>query len=176
MATYDSLRRLRNFIANNFMVIETLGVLSLARYTFEMVVQLKRIDLDPLFSLVYAREVIEQQVEHHRKMAEHLQREIALYRQLAEQEAARHSQILAGATSQAKGGSKATTGQRIAEEMRAASAEFDEQLALSLTLYSEDAKVYGFAFQAHRLETQALPQLLNVRTQNSQSLADFKRI
>ncbi|AEJ02980.1 hypothetical protein Nit79A3_3246 [Nitrosomonas sp. Is79A3] len=40
LALHDSLMRVSNFIENNFSVIETLGVLSLTRYTFEMVVHL----------------------------------------------------------------------------------------------------------------------------------------
>lgn len=42
-----------------------------------------------------------------------------------------------------------------------------------LTLYSDDAKVYGFAFQADRLETQALPQLISLANQNRESLSEF---
>lgn len=176
LSMYDSLTRVRNFIENNFMVVETLGVLSLARYTLELVIQLKRIDLDPIFAIVYAREILEQQVEHHKKMAEHLRREIALYRQLGERETSERRDALAATLATTKAGSKESLGERVAEALRAASSAIDEELATSLTLYSEDAKTYGFAFQAHRIETQALPQLVAAAEENERSLTELNEV
>jgi hypothetical protein len=166
----DSLTRVRNLIENNFIVIETLGVLALARYMFELVIQLKRIDKDPIFAIVYAREVIEQQVEHHNNMVKHLESEIKLYRQLAEREAAGNETAL---NIEARLGYKAEADKKIIDAIHATTLAVDEELATALTLYSEEAKVYGFAFQAHRLETQALPQLLTAVSKNKESLAEF---
>ncbi len=175
LSMFDSLTRVRNLIENNFTVIETLGVLSLTRYTLELVIQLKRIDIDPTFAIVYAHEVIEQQVEHHKKMVEHLKSEIALYRRLAERETAEHKKTLKDVVSEQKLGSNSALAKTIVDAMQTTSFAIDEELATSLTLYSEDAKVYGFSFQAHRLETQALPQLLTAVSENEQSLAEFDK-
>ena len=173
LALNDSLMRVRNFIENNFSVIETLGVLSLTRYTFEMVVHLKRIELDPHFSIVYAREIFKQQIEYYEKLGNHLKREIALYRSLSAEEIKKHDAILKSASFAPKHNWDEKLGYKIVEDIKAASDAIDEKLATMLTFYSDDAKVYGFAFQADRLETQVLPQLIFLENQNRESLLEF---
>lgn len=173
LSLHDSLTRIRNFIENNFSVIETLGVLSLARYTFEMVVHLKRIELDANFAIVYAREVFEQQIKHYEKLANHLKHEITLYRSLCDEETEKHDAILKSARLAPKQNWDEKLGYKIAEDIKAASDAIDERLATILTLYSDEAKVYGFAFQADCLETQVLQKLISLADQNRESLSEF---
>jgi hypothetical protein len=86
---YDSITRVRNLIENNFHAIETLALLSLARYMFELNVQLKQIDQDAAFALVYARRVLEQQVEFYDRLAAQLKAEVELYLKLGKARASK---------------------------------------------------------------------------------------
>lgn len=86
---HDSITRVRNLIENNFHAIETLALLSLARYMFELNVQLKQIDQDASFALVYARRVFEQQVEFYDRLADQLKAEVDLYLRLGKAQASR---------------------------------------------------------------------------------------
>ncbi|AEJ02982.1 hypothetical protein Nit79A3_3248 [Nitrosomonas sp. Is79A3] len=133
----------------------------------------KRIELDPHFAIVYAREIFEKHVEHYEKLAKHLEREIALYRSLSAEEIEKYDAILKSTSLTPKENWDENPGYKIAEDIKAASDAIDERLATMLTLYSDDAKVYGFAFQADRLETQALPQLISLANQNRESLSEF---
>lgn len=92
---FDSITRVRNLIENNFHAIETLALLSLARYMFELNVQLKQIDQDPKFALVYARRLYEQQVEFYSRLADQLKRESELYLQLGKTKASQEAIELA---------------------------------------------------------------------------------
>lgn len=95
---HDSIARVRNLIENNFHAIETLALLSLARYMFELNVQLKQIDSDAVFALVYARGVFEEQVKFYDSLARQLKAEVDLYLRLGEAKASR-TEILAAVAS-----------------------------------------------------------------------------
>ena len=86
---YDSITRVRNLIENNFHTIETLALLSLARYMFELNVQLKQIDQDGTFALVYARRIMEQQAEFYDRLSDQLKAEVDLYLKLGKARASR---------------------------------------------------------------------------------------
>jgi hypothetical protein len=58
VAFVDSLVRLRLFLENNFKCIETISVLAVARYLFELTVWLKLLVVDSRYGLVYYRELL----------------------------------------------------------------------------------------------------------------------
>lgn len=172
-ALSDALVRVRIFVENNLSYIETLGVLSLCRYTFELVVWLKHFEMDQRFALVYARMLIKQQAELYEDLANHLRREIALYNSLAAEEKAAHDRVLGAAAVAQRSADPAAIGRKINEDMHAASGYVDEKLALQFAIYSSDIKRNGYGFQAHLIETQALPQALDYAAKNSESLTKF---
>src|ERR1039458_3365378 len=55
----DSLVRVRLFIEQNFNYIETMGVLAVSRYMFELTVWLKRLQQDARYGLVYHYQLLE---------------------------------------------------------------------------------------------------------------------
>lgn len=172
-ALSDALIRVRIFVENNLSHIETLGVLSLCRYTFELVVWLKHIELDRRFALVYARMLIKQQVELYDDLANHLQREVALYKSLAAEEEPAHAHVLWAAAAAKRSSNPTSRGQNILEDMRAASVQVDEKLALQFAIYSSETRHNGYGFQAHLIETQALPKALDFAAQNRDALNIF---
>lgn len=167
-ALRDALLRVRTFIERNFSYIETLGLLSLCRYTFELVVWLKHIELDERFALIYARMLCKQQVELYEKLGAHLQREIDLYLSLAEEEKTAYANVFAAARSQEK-----AAGRTVVDGMRAASDLIDEKLALEFAIYSDQVRHNGYGFQAHLLKTQALPKAVEYAEENRNFLAKF---
>lgn len=166
-ALRDALVRIGTFIERNFSYIETLGLISLCRYTFELVVWLKHIELDERFALIYAQILCKQQVELYEKLAGHLQREIDLYLSLAEEETIAHANVRAAARTQR------TAGRATVEDIRAASNLIDERLALEFAIYSDQALHNGYGFQAHLLKTQALQKAVAYADENRIFLAKF---
>ena len=173
-ALTDALIRVRLFIEGNVSHIETLGVLSLCRYTFELVVWLKHFEKDQRFALVYARKLLKQQVEFFRDLGSHLQREITLYDTLAAEEEAVHARILTGAKDALPSADPADIGREIAKSMQDASASIDEKLALQFAIYSSDIKSNGYGFQAHLIKTQALPHANDFAEKNEVLLQRFE--
>ena len=174
-ALCDSLIRIRIFIEKNLSYIETLGVLSLCRYTFELVVWLKNIEADQRFALVYARRLIDDQIKFYKDLANQLDREIILYKSLAEEEASLHKHAIENAIALKAIDDEAATGRRVAESMQNASDSIDQKLKLHLVLYSDDVKYNGYKFQANLIETQALPQAIEYMNKNKESLLKFDR-
>jgi hypothetical protein len=148
-------------------------MLSLCRYTFELVIWLKHIEKDEKFSLVYARRLLKQQHELYQDIANHLEVEVALYRTLGDEEMAAHSHILEAVSAVMPVADAKSTGRKIVEDMQAASDSVDGKLALNFTIYSDEIKQNGYAYQAHFIQTQALPHALDYAERNRDSLAKF---
>jgi len=158
----DALIKVRLFLENNFHVIETLGVLSLTRYIFELAVILKNLELNENFSYLYIQKMLLQQCEHFDDYAKHLASEIALYKSIEVNEQAACKAILEKYTAPKMGTGKLSprnsrrVGKKIASEITQASKWVDDQLALRFALYSDDVVRNGYGFQAHLIETKVL--------------------
>jgi hypothetical protein len=172
-ALCDSLIRIRIFIEKNLTYIETLSVLSLCRYTLELVVWLKNIEADQRFSLVYARRLFVDQIQFYEDLANQLVHEMDLYKSLAEEEESLHKHVIENAIALKATDDGAALGRRVAESMQNASDSIDQKLKLNLVLYSDDAKYNGYKLQAHILETQVLPQAIKNMNENKASLVKF---
>lgn len=172
----DALVRVKLFLERNFSFIETLGVLSLCRYTFELVVWLKHIERNEDFSLVYARQLMLQQQEFFSALHTHLLQEIELYRELGSKEKDALSAVMSRAPTFSAGQSSEAAGAQIAAAIQEASRLVDERLAQSFSIYAHEVVHYGYDFQAHRLQSQAIPQALQAEQdcKNSLTLFDAK--
>lgn len=175
-ALSDSVIRVQIFIENNLSYIETLGVLALCRYTLELVVWLKHIEMDQRFALVYGRMLIKQQTELYDDLANQLRREIALYNQLAAEEKAAHASVLSAAAFRRGSADPAEAGRKMVEDMHAASDYVDAKLALQFAIYSDAIKLNGYGVQAYIIESKALPQALKNAEKNRESLTKFNNL
>lgn len=169
----DAVIRVRIFVEKNLSYIETLSVLALCRYTFELVVWLKHIEMDKRFALFYAQKMLKQQIELYKNLAMHLRRESELYRSLAEEEKIAHNRILAAAVVAGSSVDPTRIGLQIAEDMHAASDFVDEKLALQFAIYSSETKRNGYGFQAHLIETLKLPEANKNAEKNCELLTKF---
>lgn len=149
----DSLVRLRLLTEQNFIVLETMGVVAVARYIFEVAVWLRLFARDRRFGLVYFDELLSTQQRFYRDTLAQLEREIAWLKSLDEKETASHQQAL-----KARGGatdsSHATS---LVSALSAVSAQIDTEAARRFSIYAQAAKSNGYSFQAHLVETKALP-------------------
>ena len=148
----DAVIRIRLFSEQSFIVVETLGLLAMARYVFELVVWLKHIEMDPNFALLYARLLMKQQVEFYENLATHLENEAAMYDRLGKEEEALHREVLSNPANLERVNASAF----IAQAMKSASQALDGQLTTNFAIYSEKVETLGYSYVAHLVRTKAL--------------------
>jgi hypothetical protein len=152
----DSLVRLRLFTEQNFNFIETMGIISVARYIFELSVWLQLFKLDSRYGLVYYAQLLDTQRRYWKDYREQLDREIFLLKNFEQQE----KDALSEAVSQIKHLSDLEQQRQAAYDSPKAVAGFiDKQAARHFSIYAEQAKVNGYGFQAHLVEKKLLPQI-----------------
>lgn len=149
----DAIVRIRLFSEQNFIVIETLGLLAMARYVFELVVWLKHIERDPSFSLAYARFLTKQQLEFYETLATHLAHEADMYERLGAEEAKLHKDLLSDSIDT----NRADAGALIAQAMKSASQAVDSQLTANFAIYSDRVEALGYSYVTHLVRSKAIP-------------------
>lgn len=173
----DALIKIRLFVENNLRIIETLSVLALTRYVFELVVLLKNLRSNEKFAFLYTQKLLLQQCEHFDNYAHHLRSEINLYIAMGEQEKSAHDAIMKKyaktSTTTTSARNSRRLGEKMVAEMSQASSFVDEQLALKFALYSDDIAHNGYAFQAHLIEKKVLGPVIE---QAERSRASYEKM
>ena len=148
----DAVIRIRLFSEQNFVVVETLGLLAMARYVFELVVWLKHIEKDSNFALLYARFLMKQQVEFYEDLAAHLEIEAAMYDRLGKEEETLHREVFSNPANL----EIENAGAFIAQATKSASQAVDGQLTTNFAIYSDKCEVFGYSYVAHLVRSKAL--------------------
>ena len=165
----NALVRLRQLTEQNFQFIETMGLLAVARYVFELSVWLHLFKTDSRFGLVYYRQLLDTQLRYYRDTAEHLRREVELLKSFEQKDHQSTDAILKNTTS--KEGLISEIGTFIRQAMDAVDAEASRRFSVFL----DDAKTNGYGFQAYRVEKKAIPQAEQAIRQIEQEIAEFQR-
>ncbi len=144
----DSLVRLRLLLEQNFNFVETMGVIAVSRYLFEVSVWLGLFARDQRYGLVYYGQLLETQQKYYADYLAQLHREVQMLRtfERKEKEAQR----------------KAMEGSRpadLGERLRTTAEVIDAEAARRFSLYAEQARGNGYGFQAHLVEKKALPEI-----------------
>lgn len=161
--TGDCLVRLRLFTEQNFNFIETMGVISVARYIFELSVWLQLFKLDSRYGLVYYAQLLETQRHYWKDYRAQLDREISMLNKFEQEE----KEALREAMSQIEHLSDPEQQRQAAYTAPKSVANFiDKQAARHFSIYAEQAKVNGYGFQAHLVEKKVVPEI-------DKSLADI---
>lgn len=147
----NALIRLRQFTENNFNYIETMGLLATTRYVFELSVWLRLFKKNPRYCLVYYRELLKTQLMFNRDALTHLRLEINLLKQLDAKDAAATDAVLKTVIQQ-------PSATNFGELTRAAMAAVDAEASRTFAIYADEAKHNGYGYQAHLVETQAVPK------------------
>ncbi|HKF51191.1 MAG TPA: hypothetical protein VKB26_02675 [Candidatus Acidoferrales bacterium] len=177
-AFVDSLVRLRLFIDHNFNYIETMSVLSVARYLFELTVWLKLLERDSRYGLIYYRELLKKQLEFYLEFRKNAEREISFLRQTGESEQKQVEELMEARLSEMNGipDEKARDAalHGLMSHEKEITRRIDEEAARKFSLYAEQAKTNGYAFQAHLVEIKVLPEYSKAVAGLEKKLKDFE--
>jgi len=146
----NALIRLRQFTENNFHFVETIGLLAVARYIFELSVWLRLFEKDNRYCLVYYKELLVTQLRYYKDSLAQLRREVELLKRFD----ALDNPIGGLASRDAVPTiSAAEYGKMVCNAMN----RIDAEASRHFSLYLDDAKMNGYGFQAYLVETKAVP-------------------
>lgn len=163
----NALIRLRLFAENNFQFVETIGLLAVARYVFELSVWLRLFERDARYCLIYYRELLGTQLRYYEDTVTQLQREVQLLRQFEELD---NPTFPAAVGNDGELQSAADFGSAI----RAAMNRVDAEASRHFLLYLDDAQVNGYGFQAHLVEKRVIPPVQGAVAELEKTRADFE--
>lgn len=167
----DLLVRIRLFTDQNFHFVESIGVVAVARYIFELSVWLRLFKLDRRYGLVYFDQLLETQQRYYQDTKAHLEREIALLKSFDERERALQARALEDI--KASGLSEADP-QVVVSTLKTISEAMDTEAVRRFSIYATSARTNGYEFQAHLVETKALPPLLKALADIGAERAKFE--
>lgn len=151
----DSLVRLRIFTEQNFNFIETMGVIAVARYIFELSVWLCLFKLDPRYGLVYFNQLLDAQHRYYQAVRAQLDREVAMLKSFG----AKEDELREAAIANIKASSDNDENEPPISALNSIASEIDAEASRGFSLYAKDAQINGYEFQAHLIQTKAIPQV-----------------
>jgi len=172
VAFADALVRVRIFLEQNFNYIEPMGLLVITRYLFELAVWLKLMETDIRYGLVYYHELLLTQLNYYRDLRVHLANEARWLREVGERESGLLTERLEKALQipDEKGRKDALLA--VGGDVRR---EIDRSAARAFSIYGEQAQTNGYRFQAHLVETKALPEVLKCIAELEKELESMKQ-
>lgn len=165
----NALVRLRQMTEQNFRFIETMGLLAVTRYVFELSVWLHLFSADSRFGLIYYRQLLDTQLRYYRDTTEHLRREVELLKTFEQKDRQSAEAVMKNVSSEESPVSN--LGNSVRQAMKAVDAEASRKFSL----YLDDAKTNGYGFQAHLLEKKVIPQTEEAIRLIEQEIAEFQR-
>jgi hypothetical protein len=174
VAYADALTRLRLIVEQNFQFVETLGVLAVTRYIFELAVWLRALAQDSRYGLTYCFQIMDKQIRYYEDYVKRMEHEIALLKRLGEEESAEIEATTKAIVSKPDTDStKALVGL-----LQKIQSETDRKARRNFCMYADQAKTNGHSFQAFLIEKQILPklhaQLDNCRRERAKRLLSVK--
>jgi hypothetical protein len=167
--TYGNvLVRLRQLVESNFNYIESLGILAVARFIFEVSVWLRLFQRNGNFCMVYYRELLQTRKRYYEDTLAHLRDEIILLKEFEAQDEKAAERVIHGSQ-------KAGSGDDIAIMIGNAVAEVDAKASRRFSLYLDDARTNGYGFQAHLVEKQAIPKAERALERIAEEIQEFNR-
>lgn len=170
-AVGDALVKLRLLIENNFNYIETMGLVATTRYIFEINIWLNLFKQDVNYGLTYYKQLLKDKVTYWNNLKEQHERDIIFFKQLDIEEKELKQPIFKKITSL----SDERETQRTVDLLNTANDTMDNKAARNFSLYIEQAKYNGFAFQAHLIKEQALPKIQNSLDDVNNNLLRFNK-
>lgn len=158
----DSLVRLRLFTEQNFNFIETMGVIAVARYIFELSVWLHLFKLDRRYGLVYFHRLLDTQQRYYQDEKAQLEREIALLKSFGDREKQFQEKALENIKALPSNDAQR---QALLSTPKSISEAIDAEASRRFSIYAKDAQTNGYEFQAHLVETKAVPQIEQALTE-----------
>jgi hypothetical protein len=163
----NALIRLRQITENNFHVVETLALVAVARYIFELSVWLILFDKDSRYCLIYYRELLATQLRYYQDVRDQLHREIKLLKRFEALDD--HSNIAESFSAQP------AMAKRYGDLVRGAMDRIDAEASRHFSMYLDDAKTNGYGFQAFHVEKKAVPQVESSIAQLEDEKLEFEK-
>ncbi len=164
----NALVRLRQFVENNFYYIETMGLLAVVRYVFELSVWLRLFQKDSRYSLIYYRELINSQRKFYADTLAHLRREIELLNSFAERDKEESDQVLHNSK-------QINSAMEFGDLLRNAMDRVDAEASRHFSIYLDDAKINGYSFQANLIEKKVVPKAELAISQIDAELREYEK-
>jgi len=152
----DSLVRIRLFTEQNFNFVETMGVIAVARYIFELSVWLQLFKLDPRYGLVYFDQLLNTQRRYFHDTKAQLEREVALLTSFDDKEKESREKALEKIKRLPP---SAMHRHAPVSTLKSISKTIDAEASRRFSIYAKDAQTNGYGFQAHLIESKAVPQV-----------------
>ncbi len=173
VAFVDSLVRLRLFLEHNFNYVETIGVLAVARYLFELTVWLKLLQMASRYGLVYYHELLKNQADFYIELRNNAVREISFLRHIG----AREQSLIQSRLSEAMGiPNEEARKQALRRLSNDITQEIDRAASRTFSLYAEQAQTNGYDFQAYLVETKVLPDITKAIADLTQKLSTIEML
>ncbi len=152
----DSLVRIRLFTEQNFHFVETMGVIAVARYIFEVSVWLHLFKLDRRYGLVYFDQLLDTQRRYFQDEKAQLEREVVLLKSFGDREKEFQEKALENVKGLPPG-----DGRRKApvSTLKSISEAIDAEASRRFSIYAKAAQTNGYEFQAYLVQTKAIPQV-----------------
>lgn len=166
----NALVRLRIILEQNFREIETIGLVAVTRYIFELTVWLELIEENVNYALRYRERLIDTQLRYHKDSLSQLKREVALLKEFEEEDDQARAEAIKKLTALSN-----PTSEEASSIVSQAMGETDAKAARSFSLYTDQAKTMGYGYQAHLVETKAIPQVERHIHQLDQEFEEFER-
>lgn len=162
----DSLVRVRLLLEQNFHYIETMGVIAVSRYLFELSVWLNLFERDERYGLVYYGQLLETQQKYYSAYQTQLQREVEMLRKFEKKEQEGQRAVIEEDDEQ-------IDQTALVSRLKSVGQMIDAEAARKFSIYANQAKWNGYGFQAHLVEKKAMPSVKEARDSLSTEQAEF---
>lgn len=146
---HHAIRRLLSFEEWNFHYLETLSILSLTRYIFELSVWVKLIKTNREYSLVYHSNQILDMIRYYKDQIDHFKNEANLLQDFGRKEKDQMKKIVAISKEDLSDASK-----NLPSEIMA---EIDKEAGNNFLTFFEDAVINGYEYQASLISEKMIP-------------------
>jgi hypothetical protein len=153
----NALIKLRLILEQNFKFVETLGLLAVTRYIFELLVWVRTIRNDTEYSLVFYGQVIENHLKHLQQFRKKLESEADYFDHLGELEGELFRKSVQEISEAGFSGDELAN--RIAAIRESIEEEIDRRAKRNFCTQTEQAKHNGYSFHAHLIRTKGLVQI-----------------
>lgn len=163
-----ALVKLSILIEDNFNVIESLGLVVVTRYIFELTLWLKLFELDVNYALVYKKRFLDIQKRYRESTLNQCKCELDLLNGLEIEDSEKMREVRKEIIS-----NPTITSEESSAIILQAQNETDAKAARLFSLYTDDAKINGYGFQAFLIETKKIPEIEKDIKKYQKYLEDF---
>ena len=164
----NALIRLRQLTEQNFNNIETISLLAVTRYIFELSIWLNLLKEDSKYGLVYYWKLLETQFRYYKDTVRHLYREVKLLKEFEKKDKQSTDKILK------KINENKNLNSEIFNLLRESMTEVDAEAGRKFSIFIDDAKINGYGFQAYLVEKKSIPKIEQAIREIENKLKGFK--